>query len=127
MRYLGRLISEQGYRPDPENTEALDKCKIPPTNIGQLRSLIGFLGYYSTYIKDFSRKLKPDKNGAKKQTDSKVKIEWKREHGLIIDEVIEYLKSPEVISYPDFNRLLYIVMRHKMVWVRYFIKNRATN
>ena len=73
-RYLGRLISEKGYRPDPENTDALDKCKVPPTDIGQLRSLLGFLGYYRTYIKDFSRKLKPvydllqvnsDKNGEK--------------------------------------------------------------
>ena len=112
VRYLGRLISENGYRPDPENTEALDKCKVPPTNIGQLRALIGFLGYYRTYVKDFSRKLKPVydllqtksiKNGVKKQNDSKIKIEWKREHQIIIEVVVAYLKSPEVISYPDFQ------------------------
>ena len=59
IRYLGQLISEKGYIPDPEDVKALDKCKIPPTNIGKLRSLNGFLGYYRTYIKDFSRKLKP--------------------------------------------------------------------
>ena len=59
IRYLGRLISEKGCRPDPEDVKALDKCKIPPTDIGKLRSLIGFLGYYRTYIKDFSKKLKP--------------------------------------------------------------------
>ena len=59
IRYLGRLISGDGYRPDPEDVKALDRCKIPPKNIGELRSIIGFLGYYRTYIKDFSRKLKP--------------------------------------------------------------------
>ena len=42
IRYLGRLISENWYRPDPEGVKALDKCKVPPTTIGKLRSLIGF-------------------------------------------------------------------------------------
>ena len=32
-----------------------------------------------------------------------MKIEWKREHPVRIEESIEYLKSPEVILYPDFN------------------------
>ena len=54
VRYLGRLISEEGYRPDPENTKALDRCKEPPKNVGELRTLLGFLGYYRTYVKDFS-------------------------------------------------------------------------
>ena len=57
IRYLGRLVSKDGYRPDPEDTKALDKCKVPPTNVGKLRSLLGFLGYYRTYIQDFSRKV----------------------------------------------------------------------
>ena len=52
IRYLGRLISEQGYRPDPEDLKALERCRTPPTDIGKLRSLIGFLWYYRTYIKD---------------------------------------------------------------------------
>ena len=112
VRYLGRLISKTGYRPDPVDTKALEKGRIAPTNIGQLRALIGFLGYYRTYIKDFSRKLKPvydllqvttDKAGVKKQSDSKTKITWKPEHQSIIDDIIKYLQSPEVISYPDFS------------------------
>ena len=51
IRYLGRLVSEEGHKPDPEDVKALDKCKVPPTDIGKLRSLLGFLGYYRTYIK----------------------------------------------------------------------------
>ena len=85
---------------------------MPPTDIGKLRSLIGFLGYYRTYIKDFSRKLKPvydllhkiDGKSGKRQLDSKVKISWTREHQKIIDETVEYLKSPNVIAYPDFSK-----------------------
>ena len=61
---------------------------------------------------DSSRKLKPvydllqkktDKLNEKKHFDSKVKINWTDEHQKVIDETVEYLKSPNVIAYPDFN------------------------
>ena len=110
IRYLGRLISENGYRPDPEDVKALEKCKVSPKNVGNLRSIIGFLSYYRTYIKDFSQKLKPiydllrkqGKDG-KKQLDSRIKIPWSNEHQKIINEIVDYLASPEVIAYPDFG------------------------
>ena len=65
-------------------------------------------------MKDFSRKLKPvydllhvksdnDKKQPKKQFDSKIKINWTKECKVIIEDMVEYLKSPAVISYPDFS------------------------
>ena len=100
------MISEDGYRPDPADTEAIDKAKEQPATIGDLRSKLGFLGYYRTYIKDFSRKLKPGydllqvKEGQKK-FNPKEKIEWTADHQSRIENVAEYLKSGEVMSYPD--------------------------
>ena len=115
IRYLGRLISAEGYRPDPEDVKALDKCKVPPTDVGKLRSLLGFLGYYRTYIQDFSRKVKPiydllqhseDKKPktGKKQLDSRTKIVWDENRQQIVEELVEYLKSPSVLAYPDFSK-----------------------
>ena len=110
IRYLGRLISENGYRPDPGDGEALNNCKIPPKTIGELHSLLGFLGYYRIYVKDLSRKLKPcydllkilsDKDP--KQNKSKT-IVWTEELQNIIDRVVNYLQSPKVITYPDFSQ-----------------------
>ena len=40
IRYLGRLISKDGYRPDPKDVEALEKCKVPPKNVGELRRVL---------------------------------------------------------------------------------------
>ena len=106
IRYLGRLISENGYRPDPGDGEALNNCKIPPKTIGELHS---FLGYYRIYVKDFSRKLKPCydllKNFSEKDTKrNKLKtIVWTEELQNIIDSVVNYLQSPKVITYPDFS------------------------
>ena len=115
IRYLGRLISAEGYRPDPKDVEALDKCKVPPTDVGKLRSLLGFLGYYRTYIKDFSRKMKPiydllqhtdakKPKAGKKQLDSRMKIVWSDELQRIVEEVIDHLKSGNVVAYPDFSK-----------------------
>ena len=59
VRYLGRLISADGYEPDPADTKSLEKFRTPPKNIGELRSLLGFIGYYRSYVRDFSRRVKP--------------------------------------------------------------------
>ena len=111
VRYLGRLVSKEGYRPDPENASALNACKIPPRTVGKLRALLGFLGYYRNFVKDFSRKFKPvydllkveEGKKGKKYLESKRVIKWLPEHQKIIDDVVQYLQSPEVIAYPDFN------------------------
>ena len=111
IRYLGRLISGEGYRPDPDDVKALDKCKVPPKNVGDLRSIIGLLGYYRCYLKGFSRRLKPiydllqtgEGRATKKHLETKRKIEWKDEFQQVVNEMVAELKSPNVIAYPDYT------------------------
>ena len=80
VRYLGRLISENGYRPDPEDIKALEKFREPPRNVGEVRSLVGFLGYFRNYVRDFVKKMKPvygliktEKSGENLKVKSKTK------------------------------------------------------
>ena len=119
VRYLGRMISEEGYELDPADTEALDKFRTPPRNIGELRSLLGFIGYYRSYVRDFSRRVKPlydmlkgkvtkstkgDKGTKSGQSyNAREKIEWKEEHQKILEEMIDYLKSPKVMAFANFD------------------------
>ena len=121
VRYLGRHVSADVYRPDPADVAVLEKFRAAPGNVGELRSLLGFLGYYRCYVQDFSRKVKPlydmlkrsgegkagkekaGKGSNKQKYDSRVKIEWKDEHQGILERIIDYLQSPWVIAYPDFN------------------------
>ena len=121
VRYLGRLISSEGYRPDPEDTKVLEKFRKPPQNIGELRTLLGFCGYYRSYVKDFARKFKPlydllkskgkkSNNNLKtkvikksKQLESKKPIEWNSDLQKIVNSVIDYLKSPDFLVFPDYN------------------------
>ena len=115
VRYLGRLVSKNGYRPDPENTAALDECLKAPKTIGNLRSLLGFLGYYRNFVMNFSKKMKPvydllkvEEEVKDKRALAKRKIEWLPEHQRIVEEMVAYLKSPEVIAFPDFSEPFFI-------------------
>ena len=58
--YLGRIVSEDGHRVDPESTKALLKLRgYVPKTVGEVRHLTGLLGYYRRYIENFSRIAKP--------------------------------------------------------------------
>ena len=57
--YLGQPISKDGYHQDPQNNDTLEKFRTPPKIIGKLWFLLGFLGYYCAYIKNFFRIMKP--------------------------------------------------------------------
>ena len=58
--YLGRIVSEEGYRVDPESTKALFKLRgYVPKTVGKVQHLTGLLGFYRRYIENFSRIAKP--------------------------------------------------------------------
>ena len=114
VRYLGRLVSENGYRADPKDVKALDKFREPPTTAGEVRSLVGFLGYYRNYVRDFAKKLKPVydllktevKPGAgdvKTKYNKRRAIVWTPDLQSRVDGVIDTLQSPAVMAFPDFE------------------------
>ena len=117
VRYLGRLVSSEGYRADPEDTKALEKFREAPKNVGEVRTLVGFLGYYRNYVKDFAKKMKPvydllktDKTAVSTKSsktksgyDKKKVVAWTPELQKIVDEIVDTLQSPEVMAYPDFE------------------------
>lgn len=62
VRYIGWMvgISCKGVQIDPKDLEAVLLLKgKEPLTIGEVRTLLGFLGYYRPVIQDFSRLAKP--------------------------------------------------------------------
>ena len=58
--YQGRIVSEEGYRIEPNSTEALLKLReYMPKTVAKVRHLTGLLTYYRWYIENFSRTAKP--------------------------------------------------------------------
>ena len=57
VTFLGRIISEQGYTIDPANTKAISCLKEnPPKTVGEVRKVVGLLGYYRRYIRNFAQR-----------------------------------------------------------------------
>ena len=96
--------------------------KLPKT-VGELHSLLGFLWYYGGYVKNVSIILNPlydlfkvENNSLKikapnrkrkqqkhLQLDSCVQIKFTNDHQIILNKIIDILKSPQVMSFPDFT------------------------
>ncbi|XP_049332090.1 uncharacterized protein LOC111196705 [Astyanax mexicanus] len=58
VRYLGHIVSSDGVKTDPEKIAVL-KNWPSPKNLKELRSFLGFAGYYRRFIRDFSKIVKP--------------------------------------------------------------------
>uniref|UniRef100_A0A8C5E363 Gypsy retrotransposon integrase-like protein 1 n=1 Tax=Gouania willdenowi TaxID=441366 RepID=A0A8C5E363_GOUWI len=129
VRYLGRLVSGDGVKMDPQDLKAVLALRDrEPQTVGDVKSLLGFLGYYRSFIQDFSRVAKPlfellqkqntdtnvSKNktqkskgklrkGDKGQLPSKTPIIWTDEHKRVVARLIEILINPPVLAYPNFD------------------------
>ena len=60
VKYLGHILSSEEYRPDNSNIKAVTVlAENPPKTIGELRKVLGMLGYYRKHIRNFAKTAKP--------------------------------------------------------------------
>lgn len=107
VRYLGRVVSGDGYSLDPEDTAAVHNlAKQKPATVGDVRKLLGFLSYYRQYIQDFSRIAKPlyDLMAGPDLLANNHKVTWTEEHQKRLDMLVDRLTSPPVMAFPDFTK-----------------------
>ena len=127
ISFLGRVVSANGYKLDLSSiAPVLNLAKNPPKTVGEVRQIIGLLGYYRKYIKDFSRIAKPiydllttklaKKDIVKVKSHSRSKgkrdsgqlpsnhpINWTEEHHVALEHLTKHLTSPPVMAYPNFE------------------------
>lgn len=108
VKYLGRIINSDGYKPDPKNIQAVHAlADLHPTNIGDVRKLLGLVGYYRRYIPNFAVKAKPLfdllKHDSSTQLRSSSKIRWEEVHQKSLSSLLSCLITPPLLSYPDYN------------------------
>lgn len=87
-----------------------------------MRSLVSFLGYYKSFIADFSRIAKPlyellcHPKTEKKQTKEgrschspqlppSHPVEWPAQHQQVLDRLVDTLSDPPVLAYPHLEKL----------------------
>ena len=60
MKYLGMIVTFDGYSMDPDYVEPMTVFRDNlPQNVGELRCLMGMLGYFCRFIQDYSKIARP--------------------------------------------------------------------
>ena len=125
VNFLGGIVSEEGYKLVSESIKPiLNLQNFTPKTVGDVRRLVGLLGYHRRYIENFSRFAKPiydlltsdpdntvkDKTiksrlnkSATHQIPSSCRILWTEEHQKVLDKLIEKLVNPPIMAYPNFT------------------------
>ena len=87
-----------------------------PKTVGQVRHLLGLLGYYRRYIRDFSRVAKPlfdplQQSNEPNTNKSKIPlvpfsqtVSWTKEHSVVLNLLLERLTTAPILAYPDYNK-----------------------
>ena len=101
-------MSGKGISTNPKKVEAVAKWPTPQT-VYDVRSFLGFVGYYRRFIKDFSKIAKPIREvitGLENQSIRSAKktfVEWTE----AADSAFEHLKklciSTPILAYPDYK------------------------
>ena len=98
VKFLGHRVTAEGLAPDPGKVEALLKMPMP-TNISQLRSLLGAVSYYRKFLPKITAETKSLNELLKKG----VRFEFTAEHTQIVQTLLGKLPSPHVLALPDFS------------------------
>ena len=99
MIYLGHQVSARGIQPDPEKTAAVRKYPAP-RNVDELRTFIGFIGYYRSFIPDFSSIAAP-LTGLLKKNEPYV---WGQEQESAFHTLKAGLGQEPLLIFPDYTQ-----------------------
>ena len=88
-----------------------DLAHITSSNIGQLRRILGLLGYYRRYIQGFAKKTqllfqllrKKNIKNAQKVIKSLTPVVWTNRHQNALQALFLAITSPPLLAYSDFE------------------------
>lgn len=86
------MILADGISTDPVKISAIKTWPIP-TNMEELKSFLGFAGYYRKFVADYAKLVRPlnDLLAQYLRNDERTKPLWR-------------WSSPPVLAYPDFSK-----------------------
>ena len=96
VKVLGHRIAADGIAPDPGKVEALLKMPMP-TNVIQLRSLMGAVSYYRIFLPNIAAETKTPNALLTKGA----RFGFTAEHTQIVQTLLKTTIEPQVLAFPD--------------------------
>ena len=112
VKFLGRVVNEEGYRMDADKIKAVTELKnFVPSTVTDVRHLMGLLGFHRRHVQDFSRRAKPITNLLLVDKDEindvkarkKKKVNWSAECQEALSSLIDDIISAPILVYPNFE------------------------
>ena len=106
--YLGHLVSGKGVATSPKKIEAVTKWPVPQT-VYDVRSFLGFVGYYRRFIRDFSKISKPIREviigleNQSKRVAKKTLINWSEAAQSAFEVLKELCVNTPILAFPDYK------------------------
>jgi len=99
VQVLGHLLTTEGIKTVQKKVDSI-KIMKSPTNLTQLRSFLGAVGYYRKFIKNYSSIAQPLYKLQKKNT----KFQWTQTEENAFRELKEKLVKAPILSFPNFDK-----------------------
>ena len=103
VRYLGHIVSKDGVKTDPDKVKAVVEWTTPKCT-PEVRSFVGFVGYYRRFCPDYATVAKP----LNRLTAKGVDFKWGHEEQESFEKMKMFMSQAPVLAYPD-PKLPYIV------------------
>lgn len=106
VTYLGHVISHEGVATDPQKTAVVREWPVPQT-VKQVRSFLGFAGYYRRFIQGFSKTAGPLHallQGSASTRQGSTRVDWTEACQDSFDRLKEALVCAPILAYADFTR-----------------------
>ena len=96
--FLGHSIFPAGLRPNAEKVSALINMPMP-TDVKQVRTLMGGINYYRNFLPDLSKRLRPINSLLRKG----VKFVFTPAMEKLVREILTELATPPILVFPNWD------------------------
>lgn len=98
VEYLGHLVSVKGVSAEPSKLQAISSWPVPST-LRELRSFLGFTGYYRRFIQNYGKLCSPLHVLLKKDS-----FEWSPAATTAFHQLKEAMTTAPVLALPDYSK-----------------------
>jgi hypothetical protein len=96
VKYLGHIVNTHGVSTDPAKVQSVREW-ARPRNLSEVRTFMGFIGYYRRFFKDFATLARP----LNRLTSKDVPFQWTEEEEKAFQDLRRLMTEAPVLAYPQ--------------------------